>query len=75
MDEKEHPIWLRICDAVALCGIPKTSLREYFDIYGGSVKTRSLRKPQRKWGLRLVNRESLLDFIESQAELKEGADA
>jgi hypothetical protein len=64
-NKKHERIWLRISDAMNMSGISRSGLYEFFDSNGGPIKTSSLRGRGRTRGIRLINRQSLLEFIES----------
>jgi hypothetical protein len=61
-----EPEWLRISDAIRVCGIGRSTL--YALIKSGEVKSASLRKRNRTRGIRLINRDSLNAYIESFAK-------
>lgn len=58
-------IWIRVGDAVTLSGISRSGLYELFDSKGGPVKTSNLKSKGKTRGIRLINKLSLLEFIES----------
>jgi predicted DNA-binding transcriptional regulator AlpA len=66
-----QPIWLRIPEASQLTGIRRSKL--YLLINQSAFKTVSLREPGQKHATRLIERESLLAFIESHVEKQNAA--
>mgnify|MGYP006929195975 FL=1 len=58
-------IWIRVGDAVTLSGISRSGLYELFDSKGGPIKTSNIRSRGKTRGIRLINKHSLLEFIES----------
>jgi len=61
-----QPVWLRIPEASHLTGISRSKL--YQLITSRAFKTVSLRDPGQRHATRLIERESLLAFIESHVE-------
>lgn len=61
------PVWLRVPDAVALTGISRSGLYELFDFVGGPIRTACIKRRSRTRGVRLIERRSLLSFVESCA--------
>jgi len=61
--EPLRPQWFRIPDAVAVSGIGRSLL--YRHISSGRIKSVCLRDRNSVRGIRLVNADSLFDFIES----------
>jgi predicted DNA-binding transcriptional regulator AlpA len=66
-----QPIWLRIPEASQLTGISRSKL--YQLITSKAFKTVSLREPGQRHATRLIERESLLAFIESHVEKQNAA--
>jgi hypothetical protein len=60
------PEWLRLPDAVRVSGIGRSTL--YMLIKSGEVRSASIRKRNRTRGIRLINRDSLNDYIEKFAK-------
>jgi len=60
------PEWLRLPDAVRVSGIGRSTL--YMLIKSGEVRSASIRKRNRIRGIRLINRDSLNDYIEKFAK-------
>jgi hypothetical protein len=60
------PEWLRVWDATRVSGIGRSTL--YMLIKSGEVRSASIRKRNRTRGIRLINRDSLNDFIEKFAK-------
>jgi hypothetical protein len=59
------PEWIRIDEAMALTGIRRTRLFQL--LKGKRVKSASLAEPGQRGAVRLIHRQSLLDYIESRA--------
>ena len=59
-----QPIWLRVSKASELTSISRSKLYEL--IAKNAFKTASFRDPGQKHATRLIERESLLAFIESR---------
>jgi len=66
ISEKQNlkPEWIRVPDAVHVSGISRSSLYELFA--DGEIKTACLRKRNALRGIRLINYDSLMAYIESQ---------
>jgi helix-turn-helix protein len=60
------PEWLRVWDATRVSGIGRSTL--YMLIKSGEVRSASIRKRNRTRGIRLINRDSLNDYIEKFAK-------
>lgn len=61
-----NPEWLRLPDAVKFSGLSRSLLYQHFDYAGGKIKTRNIRQRNKIRGVRLVNVDSLREFIESE---------
>ena len=59
--------WIRVDAAVRFSSLSRSLLYENFDTSGGPIKTAVIRKRNALRGVRLVNLESLRDFILSHA--------
>lgn len=60
-----HPVWIRAEEAMQLTGLRKT--RFYQLLKESRFKSASLNEPGQRGAVRLIHRQSLLDFIESRA--------
>ena len=60
------PEWLRIPEAIRLFGIGRSTLYELLS--GGQIKSASIRKRGNTRGIRLISVDSLMQYIEEQAE-------
>jgi len=58
--------WLRVSQAVQFTGISRSKMYEL--IGSGKIRSASLRDPGQRHATRLIDRESLLAFIESHVE-------
>ena len=56
--------WVRVQDACAHSSIGRTTLYANLDINGGAIVTSLIRRKGARKGIRLINLESLRDFIE-----------
>jgi hypothetical protein len=56
------PVWLRIPAASRISGLSRTFLFE--QIVLGTIVSKHLKKPGRTKGIRLINYDSLMKFIE-----------
>jgi hypothetical protein len=61
-----RPVWLRIPAASRVSGLSRT--RIFQELVLGTIKSKHIRKPGNVKGIRLVNYDSLLAFIEGQGE-------
>jgi excisionase family DNA binding protein len=59
-------VWLRVPQAVNLTGISRSKIYELLS--SGAIRSASLRNPGQRHATRLIDRESLLAFIESHVE-------
>jgi hypothetical protein len=59
-----RPVWLRIPAASRVSGLSRS--RIFQEIVLGTISSRHIMKPGAKKGIRLVNYDSLLKFIEGQ---------
>lgn len=64
-DNQIEPMWIRIPEAVILTGISRSGLYELFDTSNGPIKTSNIVMRGRTRGIRLICKQSLLNFIES----------
>lgn len=64
--------WLRVPSAMRLSGLGRSKIYELID--SGQVRSVSLREPSKQRGARLINRQSLLDYISSFEGNKKGQD-
>jgi excisionase family DNA binding protein len=61
-------VWLRIPQAVQLTNISRSKLYEL--VASGAIRSASLRNEGQRHATRLIDRESLLAFIESHVETR-----
>lgn len=59
-------VWLRVPQAVNLTGISRSKIYEL--LASGAIRSASLRNPGQRHATRLIERESLLAFIESHVQ-------
>ncbi len=60
-----QPAWLRVPDAVRYSGFSRSKIYELTK--AGKIRSASIREPGQTKGTRLIDRQSLLAFIDSQA--------
>lgn len=60
------PVWLRVPAAARVSGLSRS--RIFVEIVKGNIVSRHLKEPGKQRGIRLVNYDSLLAFIEGQGE-------
>lgn len=60
------PVWLRVPQAVQLTGLSRSKVYEL--VAAGRIKSASLRDAGQKHATRLIERASLLAFIESHVD-------
>jgi hypothetical protein len=58
------PVWLRVPAASRVSGLSRS--RIFVEIVKGKILSKHLKEPGKQRGIRLVNYDSLLAFIESQ---------
>lgn len=61
-----QPVWLRVPQAVQLTGLSRSKVYEL--LAAGRIRSASLRDPGQRHATRLIDRASLLAFIESHVE-------
>jgi hypothetical protein len=61
--EPLQPAWVRIPDAIKFGGVGRSKLYQLVD--EGQIRSVCLREQQKVRGIRLINVQSLLDYIES----------
>jgi len=59
-----QPVWLRIPAASRVSGLGRSRIFE--EIVKGTISSRHIKKPGASKGIRLVNYDSLLKFVEAQ---------
>lgn len=62
-------VWIRVPQAVQLTGLSRSKIYEL--LAAGLIRNASLKSPGQRHGTRLIERESLLAFIESYVESAE----
>lgn len=60
--------WVRIPAACAIASVSRSTIYANADISGGAIKTASIKKRGATRGIRMVNRVSLLAWLDSYAE-------
>ena len=65
-DEPQSPVYVRVSKAVALFGIGRTTL--YSLISSKKIKSVLLKSKGSKTGIRLVNFDSLKEYLDNQIE-------
>ena len=61
-------VWLRVPQAVQLTGLSRSKIYELLS--SGAIRSASLRNPGQRHATRLIDRESLLAFIDSHVETR-----
>jgi excisionase family DNA binding protein len=60
------PVWVRVPQAVQLTGLSRSKVYEL--LAAGRIRSASLRDPGQRHATRLIDRASLLEFIESHVD-------
>jgi predicted DNA-binding transcriptional regulator AlpA len=68
-DPPMRPEWIRIDDAIRIFGISRSKLYELFN--ERKIRTFCLRQRNKLKGIRLINLDSLSEFMEAEAQAQE----
>jgi predicted DNA-binding transcriptional regulator AlpA len=63
-----QPVWVRVPQAVQLTSLSRSKI--YALLAAGKIRSASLREPGQRHATRLIDRASLLAFIESHVETR-----